>query len=164
FVGDKLGEPVSWQTVSLDAPLADWLEAPILYFNGHEFPHFTPDDRAKLRQFVEAGGTLFAEACCSRLPFRQGFHNFIRESFAAFLNKSAGVDVVTELLPLRMDDFRLLDHPIGYMSGHYSFRLSPPERDALRRYLTRGGFLLAEACCGRKAFDTAFREQMVEIF
>ena len=37
-------------------------------------------------------------------------------------------------------------------------------RPALRRYLERGGFLFAEACCGRKAFTDSFEDLMRRMF
>jgi hypothetical protein len=34
----------------------------------------------------------------------------------------------------------------------------------LKSYLDKGGFLLAEACCGKKDFDTGFRALMKELY
>lgn len=81
FIGDKLDEPVAWQVVQFDAPLEDWLAAPILYMQGHTFPEWDAGQRAKLRKFVEQGGTLLAEACCSREAFRTGFERFAAQAF-----------------------------------------------------------------------------------
>src|SRR5690606_1920680 len=83
---------------------------------------------------------------------------------ARYLNERMGVDVVPGYEPLAATDARLADHPIVYMTGHYTFKLAPQEVDALRQHLRRGGFLFADACCGRKAFDTAFRELAAELF
>jgi hypothetical protein len=49
------------------------------------------------------------------------------------------------------------------MTGHESFSLKPDEIAALRNYLTHGGLLIAEACCGRKAFDVSFRENLARV-
>ncbi len=289
-IGDDLGEPVSWQVVDLDAPVEAWLQAPILYLQGHEFPKLNKAYRNKLRRFVEAGGFIFAEACCSRPRFRKGFERFIQQTFpqyalrelesthpvwhalhrlkpgrwplfgldsgcrtsiifsprdlsclweqadvpklsnkafrlganiaayatgreplrdklaevtlpkrrrlqiegvpvrgtleiaqishagdwkpdplvipklAEYLRKNANVTVIGRAAPLRADDPKLLDHPIAYMSGHYAFELSSAEREGLRRYLQRGGFLLAEACCGREAFANSFQKLMGQLF
>ncbi len=287
FIGDKLGEPVSWQVVPLDAPVSDWLAAPLLYFNGHEFPDFDEDARSRLRRFVELGGTILAEACCSKAAFRQGFEEFARRTLpeyslraleaghpvyraryqlepefplvgidvgcrtsvifaprdlsclweqanvpeyseaalklgtniaayvtgreplrdkldvveipqdlpekarvtrgalqiaqvihngdwkphpnatvklAGILHDRAGIDTVTRFKPIRLTDPDLFNHPIIYMTGHFSFQLTDAEIAALRSYLTRGGFLFADACCGRKAFDTSFREMINRAF
>lgn len=57
-------------------------------------------------------------------------------------------------------DLRSIDafaHPILYMTGHEDFALTDEEVRNLRRYLHAGGVLFANACCGRKSFDEAFR-------
>ncbi len=64
----------------------------------------------------------------------------------------------TEVVSL--DSPRLFDMPFIYLTGHQPFVLSPQERAGLRRYLLRGGVLLAEACCGRAAFDRSFRREI----
>ncbi|KPK49251.1 MAG: hypothetical protein AMK72_05005 [Planctomycetes bacterium SM23_25] len=63
-------------------------------------------------------------------------------------------------------DLRSIDafaHPILYMTGHKDFTLSDDEVNNLRRYLAAGGVLVANACCGRKAFDTAFRREIARV-
>ncbi|MHC4858711.1 MAG: DUF4159 domain-containing protein, partial [Planctomycetota bacterium] len=50
--------------------------------------------------------------------------------------------------------------PFLYMTGHEDFRLSDQEVANLRAFIKSGGFVLADACCGRKAFDFAFRREI----
>jgi hypothetical protein len=50
--------------------------------------------------------------------------------------------------------------PFLYLTGHEDFRLSAAQAANLRRFLESGGFLLADACCGRQAFDLAFRREI----
>ncbi len=288
WMGSKLGEPVTWQVVDLDDPIERWLEAPILYFNGHTFPRFKPEVVAKLRRFVQLGGTILAEACCSREAFIKGMRAFAAEHFgewplrpiesshpiynamyelrpsdfkvegidmgcrtsivfcprdvsclweqgdvptlseqafrlganiaayatgrgalrdrldvvtvpderdptaavrqgglqlgqlvhaggwrpapyampnlAIALNEQANVDVVTRAEAIRLTDPELFEHPIVYMAGSYEFELSAEEKVALKTFLERGGFVFADACCGRKPFDRAFRKLMAELF
>lgn len=54
----------------------------------------------------------------------------------------------------------LFQHPLVYLTGTNTFRLTAADRDNLRTYLRRGGVLLAEAACGRPSFDEAFRREM----
>jgi hypothetical protein len=61
---------------------------------------------------------------------------------------------------LRLADPKLFDMPVLYLTGHDRLKLAPPEIAALRAYLSGGGILIAEACCGRQAFDRAFRDLM----
>ena len=66
--------------------------------------------------------------------------------------------------PVELAKSNLFDFPFLYMSGHDNFELSRDETDALRKYLTSGGFLLADACCGRTGFDLSFRKMIAELF
>ena len=287
FIGDKLGEPVAWQTTALDAPLEDWLAAPILYVQGHEFPVFNANLRAKLRKYVENGGTLLAEACCGRKAFREGFRAFAAQvfpeqplrrlgpehalyhskyklraaglegidvgcrtsvifspddlsclweqgnvpklsqsalelgtniaayasglgglrdrldvvtlpetravtpgpaqrdafrlaqivydgdwrpdplalvRFVEFLRDELKMDVISQYRQVRLTDSDLYTCPLLYMTGHYAFEWSEPQRAALAAHLRRGGFLFVDACCGREAFDRAFRKAIARTF
>lgn len=49
--------------------------------------------------------------------------------------------------------------PVLYRTGHDAFSFSPEAQERLRSYLLRGGTLVMEACCGRRAFvESALRE------
>ena len=289
FIGNQLGEPVTWQVVPFDAPLEEWLAAPVLYVHGHTFPEWNAEQRAKVRRFVEEGGTLLAEACCGRAEFRTGFERFAAATFpetplrelgpehavyrvvhrvepyglrgidlgcrtsviysprdlsclweqekiarlselafkigtnitayavgrrplrdrldavvvpeaapqadpegppgqdalrlaqvvyrgdwrafplalrnlAEFLRDELDFDVVTQDRQVRLTDEDLYTCPVLVLAGHYDFSISAVERDALVAHLRRGGFLIADACCGTEPFDTAFRQLMRDAF
>jgi hypothetical protein len=73
---------VTWQVIDPEtATVEDLLQAPIAYFNGHEAPDFGEEGKQRLREFVEQGGLIFAEACCNSPAFDQGFRELIREVF-----------------------------------------------------------------------------------
>ncbi len=59
---------------------------------------------------------------------------------------------------------RLGTFPVLYLVGHYAPDFSPAERAALKAYLDRGGFLWAEACCGREAFGRSFRDLVAAMY
>lgn len=295
FVGNVFGEPTAWQTVSFDAPMEEWLAAPLLYVQGHIFPKWSQKQTDKVRQFVQQGGTIFFEACCSRDEFRRGFEAFVAGAFpeaplreldaghpvysaqfdlkpaglmgvdigcrtsilysprdisclweqarvpllsenafklgtniaafalgrsslrdrldvvvlpktrdatapatgvnlkaevspgafrlaqvaydgdwrpdpqalvhlAEYLRDQTQMDIITEYGAPRLVERELSNHPFLFMTGHYAFALSEQERIALSVHLRRGGFLFAEACCGRKAFDDSFRKMIAATF
>lgn len=63
---------------------------------------------------------------------------------------------------LASDD--LYDFPMVIMTGEGAFELPEAERQALRRYVERGGFLLASAGCSSQEWNSSFRQEMAEIF
>ena len=63
----------------------------------------------------------------------------------------------------RLSDPRIFDCPILTIVGHENFALNASEVTNLRKYILNGGLLFAEACCGRKAFDVAFRREMSKV-
>lgn len=60
----------------------------------------------------------------------------------------------------QLKDPKTATYPLLYMTGHREFAFSDEERTRLKNYLLAGGMLLADACCGRLAFDTAFRREI----
>jgi hypothetical protein len=57
----------------------------------------------------------------------------------------------------------LLPSPIVYFSGHGETRIGDRERDILKEYVENGGFILAEACCGREMFRRQFEKLLEDI-
>ncbi len=73
---------LTWQVVDPEtAALSDLLQAPIIYFNGHKAPQFAAIAKRSLREYVEQGGFIFAEACCSNPEFDGGFKQLMAEVF-----------------------------------------------------------------------------------
>ena len=78
------------------------------------------------------------------------------------LQRRTSVEVVAEARPLALNA-RLFDYPFIYFGGEGDFPpLAPSELETLRRYLSYGGFLLADANDGSSGagFDAAFRREM----
>jgi hypothetical protein len=76
-----------------------------------------------------------------------------------------------EAAPARRDmaltDPELFANPFLYMSGKYDFEpFTSEEIDILRRYLSFGGFLLADDALGQPGygFDQSFRREMKRVF
>jgi hypothetical protein len=73
---------LTWQVIEPNnATIQDMLQAPIVFFNGHVAPDFHGAARRNLRAFVDQGGFIFAEACCSSREFDRGFKQLIKEIF-----------------------------------------------------------------------------------
>jgi hypothetical protein len=68
---------------------------------------------------------------------------------------------------ITLSDPDLFFCPLLYMAGKHEFDpFTPKERETLRRFLTYGGFLLADDAMGAKGFgfDRSFRREMNQIF
>jgi len=84
FISYQFGQRMGWQAVSLDDDVDALLSAPVLYVTGHTWPEFSAEQKATLNEFFERGGFMFAEACCGRKEFDQGFRRFTAEMFPDF--------------------------------------------------------------------------------
>lgn len=73
-------------------------------------------------------------------------------------NQRTGIPVRFGWKELRLNDAAVYNCPLIYLTGHEHFQLQEQEAAALRSYLENGGSLFAEACCGRRGFDLAFRK------
>jgi hypothetical protein len=75
-------------------------------------------------------------------------------------NQRTGIPVKFGWKELRLTNPDMFNAPLLYLTGHEHFDLNTQEKAALRSYLENGGFLFAEACCGRKGFDLAFQKMI----
>jgi hypothetical protein len=66
--------------------------------------------------------------------------------------------------PVDLGKAEAFEHPLLYMTGLHDFKFSEKEVRTLRGYLRGGGLLVADSCCGRKAFDGAFRREVKKVF
>jgi hypothetical protein len=80
------------------------------------------------------------------------------------LNATAGLAVSPRQRDLTLLDQNLFRYPIAYMHGRHDFALGKNEQDMLREFVQQGGFLFADACCGRPDFDDSFRRLMGQVF
>ncbi len=69
---------------------------------------------------------------------------------------------VVDFAAASVDD--LLETPVLYLSGRDVLQFSTPEKNKLRDYLDRGGFLFAVQCCQGDDFDRSFRQLMAEVY
>jgi hypothetical protein len=82
------------------------------------------------------------------------------------LQRRTSVEVLTDARPVPLSSPRLFDSPFLYFGGDGAFpALAAPEVENLRRYLTYGGLLLADANDGSDGggFDASFRREMARV-
>ncbi len=73
---------LTWQILDpTDASVDDLLQAPVLFLSGSEKPELQGLEK-KMRDYLDRGGFLFAEACCiDSRRFDKGFREFIERVF-----------------------------------------------------------------------------------
>ncbi len=91
-------------------------------------------------------------------PDPSAIHNLLR-----FAKESSTLEVKFKRMDVRVKDPQAASYPLWYMTGHHEFAWSEEEATLIRRYLTAGGMLVADACCGRKTFDKAFRREIAKV-
>ncbi|WP_165247492.1 DUF4159 domain-containing protein [Paludisphaera soli] len=73
---------LTWQVVDPgSAGVEDLLQAPIVLFNGHQAPEFSDVAVKNLRDYVDQGGFIVADACCGREEFDVGFRDLMKRVF-----------------------------------------------------------------------------------
>jgi Domain of unknown function (DUF4159) len=54
---------------------------PVLYMHGRNKFAMGADDRRQLREYLDRGGVLFADACCGSKPFDKSFREFVADLY-----------------------------------------------------------------------------------
>jgi hypothetical protein len=75
------GQAVTWQTLKSDAPLADWLAAPILQVAGRGPLRMLAASVPRLRQYVEQGGVILFDAQGGDAAFLESVRRLLAEQF-----------------------------------------------------------------------------------
>jgi hypothetical protein len=65
---------------------------------------------------------------------------------------------------VKLSGDELFDYPLVIMTGEGAFELLDAERENLRKYVERGGFLIASAGCSSPDWDKSFRAEMNKVF
>ncbi len=87
YVEPRWKRELTWQVIDLEAAsVDDLLQAPVLFFAGGENPLPPGDQRQqqlarKLRDYLDRGGFLLAEADCCSTGFDEGFRQLMKLVF-----------------------------------------------------------------------------------
>ena len=85
-------QPFQWQIVHLRVPVQELHDAPILFITPETVPNFTAEDKQKLREFTDTGGTILVEASCGNPKVRKWFLEFAKEVWPEWPVKPLGPD------------------------------------------------------------------------
>jgi hypothetical protein len=91
-------------------------------------------------------------------PDPSAVHNLLK-----YARDNSTLEVKFKRQNVALKDPKATTYPLIYMTGHHEFQWSEEEAGRLGRYLKAGGILLADSCCGRMAFDMAFRREITKV-
>lgn len=79
------------------------------------------------------------------------------EGFLSLVGRHTQINISRSMQDVQLGSDEIFDHPMIIMSGEKGFELSGEEIVNLRKFLMRGGFVLASAGCSNKPWDESFR-------
>lgn len=86
------------------------------------------------------------------------------DGFLDTVARESDVKLHRAFAAVRLDSDALFEHPFVVMTGEGGFTLSDTEKQNLKAYLERGGFVLASAGCSNAAWAKSFEAAIAELF
>jgi hypothetical protein len=86
------------------------------------------------------------------------------DHFLVSAEKESAISTSRRFHAVKLSSDELFNFPLTIMTGEGSFQLTDRERENLRKYVERGGFLLASAGCSSHEWDRSFRREMALVF
>lgn len=86
------------------------------------------------------------------------------DHFLRRAEESSSITTSRRLHSVKLASDEIYNFPMLIMNGEGEFTLLSQERDNLRRFIQRGGFLLASAGCSSKEWNQSFRREMATVF
>jgi hypothetical protein len=86
------------------------------------------------------------------------------DHFLVAAEKESAISTSRRFHAVRLNSDELFNFPLVIMTGEGTFELTENERENLKKYVQRGGFLLASAGCSSHEWDRSFRREMALVF
>jgi hypothetical protein len=86
------------------------------------------------------------------------------DHFLVTAEKESAVSTSRRFHAVKLSSDSVFEFPLVIMTGEGDFTLSDQERQNLRRYVQRGGLLVASAGCSSIEWDRSFHAEMAKIF
>jgi hypothetical protein len=86
------------------------------------------------------------------------------DHFLVQAEKESAISTSRRFHAVKLGSDELFGFPLVIMTGEGAFQLLDKERENLKRFVERGGFLLASAGCSSQEWDRCFRREMAKVF
>ncbi|WP_425400741.1 DUF4159 domain-containing protein [Aeoliella sp.] len=155
YAGGQENETPASETSSSDAPLSEVTteeksgDAESAQIPDHRQVGGEPDSVVQVANLVYAG--VKSSQCFA-------------DHFLIEAEKKTSISTSRRFSAVKLSSSEIYGYPLVIMTGEGDFTLPEEERQNLRRYIERGGFLLASSGCSSQEWDRAFRREMATIF
>ena len=135
WLGKQIERDLNWQITNLDGPAESLLDSPILYIAGNQRLMFTPDQKAKLKAYVESGGLILGNSDCGNADFTTSFKKLGEELFPAYEFR----DLPKEHVIFTQQLFKIKNKPVvlGLSNGVREMMICIPQVDPARYWQLR---------------------------
>jgi hypothetical protein len=86
------------------------------------------------------------------------------DHFLSAAEKDSAISTSRRFHAVKLASDEVYNFPLVIMTGEGAFTLTDAERENLRRFVERGGFLLASAGCSSQEWNRSFRAEMSAVF
>jgi len=86
------------------------------------------------------------------------------DEFLSAAQRQTTIPTERRFKSVKLGSDELFQFPFVVMTGEAAFQLTAKERENLRDYLQKGGFLLASAGCSSEEWDRCFRREIQQVF
>jgi len=117
------------------------------------------------KKSADSGDTRLGVVQCANLIYGNNKTSVCySDQFLTQIQKDTNTKTQVRFSPVKTDSVELFDYPFAVMTGEGAFTLSEAQRENLKSYLTRGGFLVASAGCSSPEWAASFQREIKAIF
>ena len=84
--------------------------------------------------------------------------------FLSQITKETNIRAHPEFQPVKLESNDIYNFPFSVMTGEGRFTLTDAQRQNMRNYLLRGGFIVASASCSSKPWIASFQTEIRRVF
>lgn len=137
WIGRSIEQRLNWQVVPASAPLNDLIDAPIVYISGSKPPILDDAEKARLREYVEAGGMIVGNADCANVAFATGFRKLASDLFPAYELRELPPEHPMYNGVFRRNNWKVKPQILGLSNGARELMLLIPTGDPARQWQTK---------------------------
>jgi uncharacterized protein DUF4159/squalene-hopene cyclase-like protein len=138
WLGRACEQSFNWETVSLAVDADELHDSSILYIAGNQAMNLSPEEKAKLKQFVEQGGMLVGNADCGAKAFSDAFRKLGLELFPDYEFRNIPRDsVIFTHEQYRASRWRLQPQLLELTNGVRDLMILIPSDDPSRYFQQR---------------------------